>query len=267
MSRKQLENALNTFNNLIQKREESLLSDDKVKKVAMASAVSDSDDDSRGSCPSCGSLVEEGICCIICKNWYHFEERCAGRGLSGKKNKNVIENSNLHFVCTSCDPILPYLKKLDPTNKDSVMMVLKLILEEMMMRSQDSFRSEIHSMLQANFDQITKMVDTKLENKATGLPTNNLQSYAEKVKTKNVLVVKSTQDDDKAANKKKAIMQEIKTPVDNVKTTKDGHLVVNFANKKNLEEAKRQLEDSSDQHSVTVNKKNKLKPKIKVVKD
>ena len=61
---------------------------------------------------------------------------------------------------------------------------------------------------------------------------------------------------------KKSIMSKIMTLVENVKETKDGHLLVSFAHKSNLEKAKNEIESETN---LSVNEKGKLKPKIKVV--
>ena len=47
-----------------------------------------------------------------------------------------------------------------------------------------------------------------------------MKSYAEKLKTKNTLVIKSNDGDNKATQKKKAIMSKITTQVDEVKDSK-----------------------------------------------
>merc|ERR1712035_74207 len=54
-------------------------------------------------------------------------------------------------------------------------------------------------------------------------------TYASKLKSKNTLVIKSTESTTKAADNKLAIMSKISSNVEQVKTSKQGHLVVNFA--------------------------------------
>ena len=89
-------------------------------------------------------------------------------------------------------------------------------------------------------------------------------SYAEKLKkTKNTLVIKSSVEG-KAVEKKKEIIEEIKTQVEEVKESREGHLIVNFANKERLEQAKKDLEPSKGVINILVNEKGKLKPKIKI---
>ena len=56
--------------------------------------------------------------------------------------------------------------------------------------------------------------------------TSTAKTYAESLKSKKVLIVKSTQNEMKAVEKKKEIMRKIKIPVETVNETKDGHLIV-----------------------------------------
>ena len=60
------------------------------------------------------------------------------------------------------------------------------------------------------------------------------------------------------------IISKLKTPVESVTETKDGHLVVRFDNKKNLEEAKEELNGNATE-KIKVEEKGKMKPKIKIV--
>ena len=90
------------------------------------------------------------------------------------------------------------------------------------------------------------------------------KSYADSLKTKKVLLIKANQENQKAADKKKAIMSKIATPVEEVKTTRHGHLYVRFDDTIKLEEAKRELEGDVV-NDITVNEKGKLNPKIKIV--
>ena len=94
--------------------------------------------------------------------------------------------------------------------------------------------------------------------------TSSTKTYAESLKTKKVLLIKSTQDENKAADKKKQIMSKITAQVEEVKETNDGHLFVRFADRSNLEKAKQELE-ADEENEISVNEKGKLKPKIKVV--
>ena len=89
------------------------------------------------------------------------------------------------------------------------------------------------------------------------------RTYAESLKTNNILLIKSN-DVSKPVEKKKAIMSKITTPVENVKETRDGNLAVNFADRSTLEEAKLEF-DRDDTNNITVNEKTKIRPKIKLV--
>ena len=91
-----------------------------------------------------------------------------------------------------------------------------------------------------------------------------MKSYAEKLKTKNTLVIKSNDGDNKATQKKKAIMSKITTEIDEVKDSKVGHLIVKFADKEKLENAREEFEENMDEINISVVEKEKIKPIIKV---
>ena len=114
------------------------------------------------------------------------------------------------------------------------------------------------------YNQLEEMT-IKVNNKNGEMHENKrVQTYAEKLKTKNTLIIKSNSENGKAADNRKTIMRKIKTQVDDVRETKDGHLIVNLANKEKLEEAKRELEENKEETNISVTEKEKLKPKIKV---
>ena len=77
-------------------------------------------------------------------------------------------------------------------------------------------------------------------------------------------LIKSNDGDNKATQKKKAIMSKITTQVDEVKDSKVGHLIVKFADKEKLETVRKEFEENMDEVNISVVEKEKLKPKIKV---
>ena len=65
------------------------------------------------------------------------------------------------------------------------------------------------------------IIHNKIDNVDRDMKTvTNEKSYADSLKTKQALVIKSTRDDGKAANEKKAIMSKITAPVEEVKKSK-----------------------------------------------
>ena len=100
--------------------------------------------------------------------------------------------------------------------------------------------------------------------------TNNIDgkkenlTYADSLKSKKMLIVKSTNSEKTAVENKKAIISKMKTPVEAVRETKEGHLAVTLNSKKTLEEAKKEL-DSNSTDEISVNEKGKMKPKIRIV--
>ena len=77
-------------------------------------------------------------------------------------------------------------------------------------------------------------------------------------------MIKSNDGDNKAVQKKKAIMSKITTQVHEVKDSKVGHLIVKFADKEKLENARKEFEENIDDINISVVEKEKIKPKIKV---
>ena len=81
------------------------------------------------------------------------------------------------------------------------------------------------------YNQLEEMI-IKVNNKNREMHENKrVQTYAEKLNTKNMLVIKSNNGNGKAADNKKKIMSKIKTQVEEVRETSEGHLIVNVANK------------------------------------
>ena len=116
--------------------------------------------------------------------------------------------------------------------------------------------------LQANMRKELEEMRIKLDNHEQENKAEH--TYASKLKTKNTLVIKSTEDTSKAVDHKKDIMSNISTQVEQVKSSKKGHLVVKFDSKAKLEEAKNDLDSVKDHIKVSVDENIKYKPKIMV---
>ena len=116
--------------------------------------------------------------------------------------------------------------------------------------------------LQANMRKELEEMRIKLDNHEQENKAEH--TYASKLKTKNTLVIKSTEDTSKAVDHKKDIMSNINTQVEQVKSSKKGHLVVKFDSKAKLEEAKNDLDSVKDHIKVSVDENIKYKPKIMV---
>ena len=65
-------------------------------------------------------------------------------------------------------------------------------------------------------------------------------------------MIKSNDVDNKAVQKKKAIMSKITTQVDEVKDSKVGHLIVKFADKEKLENARKEFEENINDINISV---------------
>ena len=123
---------------------------------------------------------------------------------------------------------------------------------------------QMNNMAQGLYHQTEELAKQVSSNKEETEENKRVKSYAEKLKAKNTLVIKSNDGDNKATQKKKAIMSKITTQVDEVKDSKVGHLIVRFADKEKLENAGKELEENMDEINISVVEKEKLKPKIKV---
>ena len=123
---------------------------------------------------------------------------------------------------------------------------------------------QMNNMAQGLYHQIEELAKQVNSNKEETEGNKRVKSYSEKLKAKNTLVIKSNGGDNKATQKKKAIMSKITTHVDEVKDSKVGHLIVRFADKEKLENARRESEENMYEIDISVVEKEKIKPKIKV---
>ena len=195
-------------------------------------------------CGSCKSLVtDEGISCQICGVWYHF----GGCSSIDATYRDLIDNDNLWYVCNKCKGMdLSVLgKALENNNK------MDKKLDELVSGS---------AILKDNIEVIQKKIDNVDRDMKSA--TNEQKTYAESVKSKKALIIKSKKQDYKIAQDKKELMKNADLPVEEVRETKEGHLYVRFKERNDMEKAKNKFE-MDDQ--ITVNVKGRLNPKIKVV--
>ena len=93
--------------------------------------------------------------------------------------------------------------------------------------------------------------------------TDNLYSTKLKSKTKNTLVIKSTDVSCKASENKDNILKSLKeVQIENFKTAKAGHIVLNFSDKETLNKAKGEIDKKREENRIEANIKEKRKPKI-----
>ena len=128
----------------------------------------------------------------------------------------------------------------------------------------NQMHQQMNNMAQVLYHQIEELAKQVSSNKEETEENQREKSYAEKLKTKNTLVIKSNDGDNKAVQKKKAIMSKITTQVDEVKDSKVGHLIVKFADKEKLENARKEFEENINDINISVVEKEKIKPKVKV---
>ena len=118
---------------------------------------------------------------------------------------------------------------------------------------------QMNNMAQGLYHQIEELAKQVSSNKEETEENIRVKSYAEKLKTKNTLVIKSNDGENKATQKKKAIMSKITTQVDEAKDSKVGHLIVKFADKEKLENARKEFEENMDEINISVVEKEKNK--------
>ena len=221
-------------------------------------------------CGTCSSKVDVGISCEGCETWFHLTLKCSGIKKSKSDPDDILNSPRISYHCKNCKPIskadLTMMRNELKGEMDQMKTQLQLVLDQLhcMQQSQNQTGKDVKN----DLEQINRKLDSGGVNSAVGgvnPVVGGKKTFADTLKTKNVLIVKSTQENEKAADSMKMIMSDISTPVEKVKPTKDGHLIVNFASKNDLEEAKKELEDNKDQHKVSVTMKNKMKPKIKIV--
>ena len=208
-------------------------------------------------------VAEEGVQCRFCHLWYHYDEHCSG---VDKKYREAFEIRNLSYECNKCcavndDQDTDHISDLTGKNVEAHLRHLQKMVQELATKIQHV--ATMDTLIQGLYDQVN-LLSNKIDD-SNVKPAGN--EYAEKLKanlkTKNTLVIKSTDVENKAASNKKVIMNKIKTEVDHVKETNEGHLIVNFADKDKLENAKREFEAANDE-SISVKVKEKLWPKIKL---
>ena len=184
-------------------------------------------DDKASLCGMChDEVVQQGVCCEICNEWYHYREKCSGLKVDMDHldiTEPLINSEQLIFLCSGCknDARRKKLKigiaseiegKLDDlkTTSDN--------LATMVQNTADNTRSVINNI---------EIMQDKIDNEVRS-STDKTKSYADSLKTKKVLLIKANQENQKAADKKKAIMSKMATPVEEVKATRQDNLYLDL---------------------------------------
>lgn len=224
----------------------------------------------KGKCEKCKfSDGDECIWCDMCEVWYHIE--CLK---IPKKDFKVLTSSERYmFRCDNC------IKQYKKTSIKSMFEVEKRIYNEMI-KNHDEVKACM--LTQADFvEGLTKkteefkeelsalkmeIVQLKEENshitKKLGEKTSGA-SYADKLKGKNILIVKATEEGEKASEKVDDIKDVLKdVQIKGVTKARSGHLVMNFLDKAQMEKAKVEMAKKESEHGWQTNEKVKLNPKI-----
>ena len=231
-----------------------------VKSMATANIQTDDELDSSATsdntesalCGHCSTLVGDGICCDFCKMWFHYDEECSG--VENAKNKQILKNKHILYVCDDCNKTRKSKKEMPKTNCDINNQKLNKLKADF-----DQMHQLMNNMAQGLYHQIEELAKQVSSNKEETKENQREKSYAEKLKTKNTLVIKSNDGDNKAMQKKKAIMSKITTQVDEVKDSKVGHLIVKFADKEKLENVRKEFEENINNIYISVVEKRKNK--------
>ena len=225
------------------------------------SAVSEEDD---GLCGYCNmTVVENGIQCDQCGRWNHYDLVCSGIDDVNGVGEKILESDFISYTCQRCygasaSASAGSERKL--VNKDQNKIAdLEATVKEL--------KNEIETLtfiMKEGFNRLQQDIsEMKAKTKLDEGVVENDALYSSKLK-KNTLVIKSTVNTNKASDSKKSIMENISTNVEQVKTSKQGHLLIKFADENKMEEAKNDLERMKDDINVTVDKKDMLDPKIQV---
>lgn len=224
----------------------------------------------KGKCEKCKfSDGDEWICCDMCEEWYHMDCQKIP-----KKDFKVITSSEKYML--RCDNCIRQYKKI---SIKSMFEVEKRISNEMIMNhnevkafmlAQVDFMEGLTKKTEEFNEELSalkmKIVQLKEENshitKKLGEKTSGA-SYANKLKGKNILIVKATDDGEKASEKVKDIKDVLKdVQIKGVTKARSGHLVMNFVDKVQMEKAKVEMAKKESKHGWQTNEKVKLNPKI-----
>ena len=239
--------------------------EDNINKMAAAKKQTDlaesmDSEGERSLCGHCKVFVEDGIECGDCQTWFHCDKECSR--LENAENVD-IKSDHIFYICHRC---IDSNVSENTWARQSCKKINKLSAN--MNEMQEFMKNQLNSFMMLfseEFDNMRKELN-ELKEKLAGYEEGKdvKVTYASKLKSKNTLVIKSTESTTKAADNKLAIMSKISSNVEQVKTSKQGHLVVNFADNDKLEKAKCELDVAADDMNVSVDKKDKLWPKIMV---
>ena len=134
-------------------------------------------DESATHCGHCmTSVTDNGVNCNICKTWYHLEDDCSN---INDNSGRLLDSDYIWYVCKNC-------KNFDGSKLGN-MINTKAIEDNL-----ETLKTNIEVMTMMLQDIAQKIVkvdrDMKLESKKE-------KSYAETLKTKKVLLIKSTSNE------------------------------------------------------------------------
>ena len=133
----------------------------------------------------------------------YYDEECSG--VENAENKMLKNEHNL-YVCDDCNKAKKSRNEMQKTNcniNDQKLNELKAQVSQMY----DLMNNMVQG-LHHQFEVLAKQVSS---NKEETEENKRVKSYAEKLKTKNTLVIKSNDGDNKATQEKKALMSKITT--------------------------------------------------------
>ena len=120
--------------------------------------------------------VVDGICCDFYKMWFHYEEECLGVGNAENK---ILENKHILYVCNDCNKTRKSKKEMHKTNCD----INNQKLNELKAEFRQMYE-QMNNMAQGLYHQIEELVKQVSSNKEETEENKRVESYAEKLKTK-----------------------------------------------------------------------------------
>ena len=198
-------------------------------------------------CGSCAHAVDsdtDGVSCHICGNWYHYG-KCSN---VDETYKDLLENDNIWYVCSAC-------KNHDASQQKASANTKKIEdkLDELLAHSQ-AMSGIIHDTANVTREVADNLGD--MENKINEVDKTvsgkKTATYANVTK-KNILVVKSTDNTQKASDMKADISSAlVGLQIVNTQFKPTGNVVLNF-----------KTEHERDQAAMKVDQLNNLSTKPK----
>ena len=203
-------------------------------------------DDSGVICGHCSEEIGgDGVNCEVCQEWYHLENEKECSGINGKF-KDLLNSDNILYICNKCkNSDLSFNRRFDKHNK---------CIEGKL--------QEVNSKVELIRDVLNKAEETVKQPMSSFSPCSSSPVTYAGVAKKHLLVVKSTDNTRKAADKKEEISDALgDLQITDARFGRSGNVVLNFETEHQRDEAAAKV-GVLDNLSATKSKK--LFPKIMI---